>query len=70
MAETPLEIQAPLLRVLEENTFVPVGGILACFYLMLGLPKDTWARLIIWMALGLLIYFLYGKKHSKVQMRG
>jgi basic amino acid/polyamine antiporter, APA family len=46
---------------------VPIGGILACFYLMLGLPKDTWARLIIWMALGLLIYFLYGKRHSKVQ---
>ena len=47
--------------------FVPVAGILACFYLMAGLPVDTWARLIIWMALGLLIYFLYGKKHSKVQ---
>ena len=47
--------------------FVPVAGILACFYLMLGLPVDTWARLIIWMALGLAIYFLYGKSHSKVQ---
>ena len=49
---------------------MPIGGILACVYLMLGLPKDTWARLIIWMVLGLLIYFLYGKKHSKVQLRG
>ena len=29
---------------------------------MLGLPEDTWARLIIWMALGLLIYFLYGQE--------
>ena len=37
---------------------------------MSSLPADTWARLIIWMALGLLIYFLYGRKHSKVQMRG
>ena len=46
---------------------VPLGGIAACFYLMLGLPNDTWARLIIWMALGLAIYFLYGKRHSKVQ---
>ncbi len=46
---------------------VPVAGIGACFYLMWGLPVDTWARLIIWMALGLVIYFLYGRRHSKVQ---
>jgi basic amino acid/polyamine antiporter, APA family len=48
--------------------FVPIAGILACFYLMAGLPVDTWARLIIWMAIGLLIYFLYGRRHSKVQL--
>jgi APA family basic amino acid/polyamine antiporter len=47
--------------------FVPIAGIAACFYLMLGLPVDTWARLIVWMALGLIIYFLYGKSHSRVQ---
>ncbi len=48
--------------------FVPIAGILACFYLMAGLPVDTWARLIIWMAIGLAIYFLYGRRHSKVQL--
>ena len=47
--------------------FVPLAGIGACLYLMWGLPVDTWARLIIWMGLGLLIYFLYGRRHSKVQ---
>ena len=46
---------------------VPILGILACFYLMYGLPVDTWARLVIWMALGLVIYFPYGRRHSKVQ---
>jgi APA family basic amino acid/polyamine antiporter len=35
---------------------------------MAGLPVDTWARLIIWMVIGLLIYFLYGRRHSKVQL--
>jgi APA family basic amino acid/polyamine antiporter len=48
--------------------FVPVAGIAACVYLMSGLPVDTWARLIIWMAIGLLIYFVYGRRHSKVQL--
>jgi APA family basic amino acid/polyamine antiporter len=47
--------------------FVPALGILACVYLMVGLPVDTWARLIVWMLLGLAIYFLYGRRHSKVQ---
>ena len=47
--------------------FVPVAGIAACLYLMIGLPVDTWARLIIWMLLGLAIYFLYGRHHSKVR---
>jgi APA family basic amino acid/polyamine antiporter len=48
---------------------VPLGGIAACVYLMLGLPPDTWARLFIWMAIGLAIYFLYGRWHSKVGQR-
>jgi len=48
--------------------FVPAAGILACVYLMSGLPVDTWARLIVWMALGLVIYFAYGRRHSKVQL--
>jgi basic amino acid/polyamine antiporter, APA family len=43
---------------------VPILGILICGYMMYGLPKDTWIRLIVWMALGMAIYFLYGRKHS------
>jgi basic amino acid/polyamine antiporter, APA family len=46
--------------------WVPLAGIAACVYLMAHLPPDTWARLIIWMAIGLAIYFLYGRRHSKV----
>jgi basic amino acid/polyamine antiporter, APA family len=43
---------------------VPILGILICGYMMYGLPLDTWLRLLIWMALGLAIYFLYGMRHS------
>ena len=43
----------------------PLGAFF-CLWLMYGLPPDTWARLILWMALGLAIYFLYGVRHSKL----
>jgi basic amino acid/polyamine antiporter, APA family len=45
---------------------VPILGIITCVGLMASLPPDTWIRLIVWMAIGLLIYFLYGKRHSRV----
>ncbi|MDZ4864031.1 MAG: amino acid permease [Gemmatimonadota bacterium] len=45
---------------------VPILGILICGYMMYGLPTDTWLRLAIWMALGLAIYFAYGRRHSKL----
>jgi len=59
--ERPRPFRTPLVPL------VPALGILACFYLMYGLPVDTWARLVIWMIVGLAIYFLYGRRHSKVQ---
>ncbi|MCP2028865.1 APA family basic amino acid/polyamine antiporter [Flavobacterium sp. HSC-32F16] len=46
--------------------FVPIAGIVICLALMYSLPNESWARLVIWMALGILIYFVYGKKNSKL----
>ncbi len=45
---------------------VPILGILSCFGLMASLPKDTWIRLIVWLAIGLAIYFLYSRHHSRI----
>jgi APA family basic amino acid/polyamine antiporter len=47
--------------------FIPILGILVCLYLMYGLPWHTWERLIIWMGLGIIIYFAYSRHHSKVR---
>ena len=46
---------------------VPGLGILVNFYLMYSLGWQNWARLFIWLALGLVVYFMYSVKHSKVQ---
>jgi basic amino acid/polyamine antiporter, APA family len=35
-------------------------------FLMAGLPADTWTRLAVWLVIGLVIYFLYGKTHSRL----
>jgi APA family basic amino acid/polyamine antiporter len=46
---------------------IPILGALICFVQMAALPMDTWLRLIIWMALGFIIYFAYGYRHSKLR---
>ncbi|MDT5294622.1 MAG: basic amino acid/polyamine antiporter, family [Acidobacteriota bacterium] len=43
---------------------VPILGILTCLLLMFSLPAENWYRLIIWLIIGLIIYFLYGRRHS------
>ena len=45
---------------------VPILGIAICGYMMYGLPADTWIRLAVWMAIGLVIYFGYGMSHSRL----
>ena len=43
---------------------VPILGILTCLLLMFSLPYENWVRLIVWLGVGLLIYFAYGRRHS------
>jgi APA family basic amino acid/polyamine antiporter len=45
----------------------PIIGTLLCIYLMIDLPLETWGRFLIWMAIGLIIYFLYGRTHSRLR---
>ncbi|MGO9640080.1 MAG: amino acid permease [Candidatus Acidiferrales bacterium] len=46
---------------------VPILGILVSGLLMVSLPRSTWIRLMVWLAIGLVIYFSYGRKHSRVR---
>ena len=60
MPEIPRAFKTPLMP------FVPLAGVAVCVYLMQALPIESWYRLIIWMAIGIVLYFLYGKKNSKL----
>lgn len=59
--ELPRPFRAPFMP------FTPIAGIVISLAMMLGLPLATWIRLIVWLAVGLVIYFGYSKNHSKVQ---
>jgi APA family basic amino acid/polyamine antiporter len=59
--ELPRAFKTPLVPL------VPILGIVSCFALMAGLPGDTWLRLIVWLLIGLVIYFVYSRKHSKLR---
>jgi APA family basic amino acid/polyamine antiporter len=48
---------------------VPILAIVSCLWLMLGLPLITWIRFGIWLAVGLAIYFLYGRRRSVLQQQ-
>lgn len=71
-------LAVPILRKTDPNRarpfrtpaywFVSIAGAASCFWVMTGLPLDTWLRLFLWLAIGFVIYFAYGKKHSKLRL--
>ncbi|MEU9861622.1 amino acid permease [Streptomyces sp. NPDC047971] len=49
---------------------LPILSIAASLWLMLNLPGETWFRFAVWMALGVIVYFLYGRSHSRLGQAG
>ncbi|CRZ15627.1 amino acid permease [Mycolicibacterium neworleansense] len=48
---------------------LPIAAILACLWLMLNLTGLTWIRFLMWMAIGVVVYMLYGRRHSVLANR-
>src|SRR4029079_1614634 len=51
-------------------TVLPLLSAAVSLTLMLGLPRATWERLILWMFLGIVVYFVYGRRHYRLQNGG
>ncbi len=62
--DLPRSFRVPLVPVL------PIVSALACLYLMLNLPAETWARFVIWMVIGVALYFAYGRRRSRFTTPG
>ncbi|WP_207494123.1 amino acid permease [Aridibaculum aurantiacum] len=55
-----------LFSFLKNLSFIPVVGALCCAYLMIEIPADSWFWFFVWMGVGLVIYFIYGRRRSKL----
>jgi len=50
--------------VIKNLSLIPVLGLMSCFYLMTELNYDSWIRFLVWLLIGLVLYFTYGYKNS------
>ena len=55
-----------VLSFIRKYSFIPIMGVLFCLYLMVEIPANSWLVFFGWMTLGLLIYFLYGFRNSRL----
>jgi amino acid transporter len=61
-----LTIFITIMSAIKKLSIIPVFGLLSCFYLMAELGIVNWQRFFIWMAIGLIVYFGFGMKNSKL----
>jgi basic amino acid/polyamine antiporter, APA family len=55
-----------ILTVIKKYSLIPLMGVTTCLYLLTGMTKSNWAWFLGWLVLGLIIYFIYGYKNSKL----
>ncbi len=60
-------IVAAVLSFIKSYSLIPILGALCCLYLMISIPPKSWMVFFAWMALGLLIYFMYGNRKSRLR---
>ena len=64
-----LALLMAILSFVKKFSLIPVLGMISCFYLMAQETHKVWMRFLIWLVIGLVIYFLYSYTHSKLANR-
>ena len=62
--DAPRTFRVPLVPL------IPILGVITCLFMMAFLPLDTWVRLLVWMAIGVAIYFVYSRHKSVLGRKG
>jgi hypothetical protein len=55
-----------VMTFIRKYSLIPVMGVLFCSYLLVAIPAQSWLWFLAWMGIGLVIYFLYGYRKSKL----
>jgi preprotein translocase subunit SecG len=55
-----------VMSFIKNYSLIPVLGFLCCSYLLCESGVSNWERFIIWLIIGLIVYFVYGSRHSKL----
>ena len=67
MLFTVVAVIAAVLSFIKQYSLIPVLGALCCLCLMITIPAKSWLVFFGWMAVGLIVYFFYGYKHSRLK---
>ncbi len=65
-----ISVLVALFTLVRKYSAIPVLGALCCAYLMIEIPPVSWMWFFVWMAIGLLVYFFYGYRKSKLAVNG
>lgn len=60
-------IVVAVLSIWKQYSLIPILGFLCCSYLMIEIPENSWKVFLVWITVGLLIYFMYGYRKSKLR---
>lgn len=63
-------ITMAVLAFKKNFSLIPLLGLTSCLYLLTGMEPSNWAWFFVWFLIGLIIYFMYGYKKSKLALRG